>query len=204
MGVKVTRTGAPPPSLNWTAQHMGLLASGIHAQVTSRTFDRGVGTDGRPFARYSTKRVKIYYRSSTAIRLKPKGGNVFPWVRGPRRRGGGYDATKIGQPGGVAYDGGYAEFKAASRKGLTSSTGQTGAAVDLVLSGQLARSFRVIRTSRYAATIGITGTAREYGVHVDARRPFVGMSPQDVLEAERIFADAVAQAMGGTRGPAAR
>jgi hypothetical protein len=52
--------------------------------------------------------------------------------------------------------------------------------VDLTLSGQLMREFMVVRTSRYSAVIGMTGQSREYGPYTDARRPWVGLSPENL------------------------
>lgn len=200
MGVKVSITGSIATQA-WDAQAMAALASTVLAAVTERTFDRGIGEDGTGHKAYSTRPLKMYKRSDTARRMSPKGGASFAWVRGPRLPGGGCDKSKIGQEGGRFYGGGYAEYKRASRKGLTNRSGATGVEVNLTLSGQLSRSLRVIRASRTAATIGITGAARLYGSHVDAARPFLGLSPQDGADLEPHFSDIMAAAMErGARG----
>lgn len=179
MGVRITRTGAMASSA-WDAQAMEAAALLARSVVVLRTQENGRGEDDQPLAKYSTDPLKLYYRSNTAKRLKPKGGTPFPWVRGPRLRGGGYDRSKIGDEGGQFFAGGYAGYKAASRKGVDAN----GAVVDLTLSGQMMREFRVLRVSRMSAFIGWSGQARTYAPHTDARRPWIALSPSNIRELE--------------------
>jgi phage gpG-like protein len=177
MGFKVTTTGALP-TRPWDQQAMREFATAAHGQLVERTFSQGLGESGQKHAAYSTRPCKIYDRSQTGRRLKAKGGVSFVWVRGPRRSSSktgarGHDRTKIGQHAGMFYSGGYAAYKHASRKGAT------GIAVDLTLSGTLARSLRVGNVRRLTAIIGLQGAARQYGPHVDANRPFLGFGPAD-------------------------
>lgn len=200
MGVTNRVTGAVATQA-WDAQAMGQLASSVLAAVSHRTFDRGIGEDGTPLRAYSTRPLKVYKNSDTGRRMSPKGGESFTWVRGPRVPGG-HDSSRIGQEAGRRYAGGYREYKLASRKGLTNGLGASGVEVNLTLSGQLSRSLRVIRVSRTAASIGLTGAARVYGAHVDAARPFLGVSPQDGADLEPLFGEIMAAAMErGARVP---
>ena len=206
----VKKTGATTPRFSWTGTHMRRFATAVVAQLVSRTFDRGIGESGTAHRRYSTSPLKVYSRSQTARRLGGvgaidggaglKGGSPFAWVRGPRKPGGGYDRSRIGETAGKIYTGGYAAFKLANRKRLTSSASRTGTEVDLVLSGQLLRSIGVLRATRLDAVIGMRGEAGTYGAHVDSARPFMGLSPADVSEL-RIVLDEIAQtAMSDRRG----
>lgn len=189
MSLTVRHSGPPAPRLAWTAEHMRAFALAVRAHLVSRTFDRGIGESGREHRHYSRTPIKLYRRSQTGRRLSPKGGVSFAWVRGPRQPGGGYDASRIGDEAGKFYAGGYEAFKAQSRKGLVNAGGRSGVLVDLTLSGQLSRGLRVVRTSRLSATIGMTGESRAYGVHVDAARPFMGLSAADGAELSRVLGD---------------
>lgn len=191
MPVKVRTSGPPIPSARWTVEDMRTFAAAAHAAVSVRTFNEGRGVDDRLFRRYSKRPLKLYARSSTGRALAPKGGMPFPWVKGPKQRAGGYDASRIGQEAGRYYEGGYREFKRASRVGFVSSTGRIGAEVDLILSGRMARGFRVLRVSQFSAAIGLTGEARDYGAHVDADRPFLDTSPEVDAELSRTLADII-------------
>ena len=198
MGLRITRSGSMALSA-WDVQAMEAVALLARSVVVLRTQEKGRGDDDQPLAKYSTRPFKLYYRSNTAKRLKPKGGAPFPWVRGPRLRGGGYDRSKIGDEGGQFFGGGYAGYKAASRKGVDLG----GAVVDLTLSGQMMREFRVLRVSRMSAFIGFSGQSQEYGPFTDARRPWVGISPNNVRELEAelpgIVEGAARRSTSGTR-----
>jgi hypothetical protein len=187
MSLRVTTSGSIPAAV-WDDQAMTAAANLVRSLIVVRTFNDHLGDDDRPMKAYSTRPLKLYYRTGTARRLKPKGGSGFPWVRGPRLPGGGYDASKIGQEGGRYYGGGYAEYKRASTRG--------GGAVDLTLSGQLAREFRVIQVQRTHAIIGLTGQAKIYGPHVDAARPWMDLSPAGVRELEEHLPGIVVSVMG--------
>ena len=213
MSLRVVHSGERTPEFVWTAEHMARFAELMRSHLVRRTFDRGIGMSGLPHAPYSTNRIRIYSRSQTARRLggistpSPsaglRGGVEFMWVKGPKKPGGGYDSSRIGDVAGKEYGGGYREFKLANRKGLVSSTGRVGSEVDLTLSEQLSRSIRVTQSTRTQATIGITGDARNYGVHVDGARPFMGFSDADHEEGHRILAELTKpkpRTAGGSRG----
>ena len=189
MGVRVTTSGNPSRPHRLTVAMMRDLAIASMSQVSERTHNRGLGIDDRPFAKYSTEPLKLYKRSSTGRALSPKGGDGFPWVRGPKRRTGGYDRSRIGQEAGRFYAGGYRAFRLASRKGLTNRTGAVGVEVDLVLSGALARSYRVVNVTSRSFRVGITGNAQRYAGAVDDRRPFMGQSLDDSREIEMILVE---------------
>lgn len=191
-----------PPKVTqlWTAQDMAWLAQIAASQTVVRAFDHGKGLDDRLHRRYSTERLKLYSRSTTGRAMSPKGGVPFAWVRGPRTRAGGYDRRRIGQEAGRVYAGGYAQYKRESRKGLTNGLGASGVEVNLTLSGNLARSIRMTRHSATAATIAITGNARNYGGHVNAARPFMGLSPED----RDIVRDAIIRRVNAKLGIVAR
>ena len=234
MSLRVIHTGEGTPQFNWTAEHMRKLALAMRAHLVRRTFDLGIGQDGKPHKPYSTRPITIAFDSETGRRLKPKGGQpaygaglgtsdrtsfdngVTPERPVNRRADRGWsflfrEAGDTGDTGrktrgaiiGRHYEGGYAEYKASSRKGLVNRNGVTGTAVDLTLSGQLAGSVRVVSSTRTQAVIGITGDARTYGVFVDGKRPFLGFSEEDFAEGQRLIAEmatAPARKAGGSRG----
>ena len=183
MGIVVKRTGSAPTQV-WDRQAMARFANGVKGIVEVRTFQNGIGQSGEPLKPYSTTPIKVYYRSqrgdtsvrparNTGIRLKPKGGLPFFWVRGPRRADGTYDRKYIGKEAGRFYPGGYGQYKRESRKGPRN------AEVDLVLSGTMAREFGVKRVGETEALIGVSGASVTYAGFVDAARPFMGLGPAD-------------------------
>lgn len=184
MGVRVTTSG-DRPRVRLTIDDVRLLAQASMSQVVTRVHQRGLDVFDRPFAKYSTTPMKLYARSSTGRALTPKGGEPFPWVKGPRQRDGSYDGTRIGQEGGKFYARGYRQYKAESRIGGVNREGAAGIEVDLVLSGALARAYRVTSVTSRSFIVGITGNARLYAGAVDDRRPFMGLSPSDADEVER-------------------
>lgn len=181
MSVTVLRPTRPLPTQLGGVQLMEVLGKAVQAEIVQRTFQQGIGEDGRPLAPYSDRPITIAFGSETAQRLSPKGG-APAYGRGHPRR--------LLTPGGTAprgagwkvigryYVGGYGAFKLASRRGLVNKLGASGASPDLVLSGQLARSFRVVAADSQRVTIAITGAALEYGPATDARRPWIGLSPE--------------------------
>ena len=132
---------------------MGELAQDLMVAVSVRTFDEGLDTNDSPHKRYSEKPIYIGLKSRTARRLKPKGGRL----------------SRTGKS--VFYAGGYAHYKAASTRTVRKVT--------LTLSGQMRRSFRVLRFSKAAATIGLSGQAKVYGSFVNDSRPWIGLSPKN-------------------------
>jgi hypothetical protein len=214
VSLRVVHSGERTPEFVWTSEHMRRFAVAMRSHFIRRTFDRGIGMDGTPHKPYSTRPLKVYSRSQTSRALGGistpgpgaglRGGIEFEWVRGPRKPGGGYDASRIGDVAGKFYVGGYREYKSSNRKGLVNSQNRAGTEVDLILTGQLAESIRVISSTRTQAVIGMTGNARTYGVHVDAARPFMGFSDDDHAEGQLILAEmmtmAQRKAAGGSRG----
>jgi hypothetical protein len=164
MGIKRKRSGPGIPRKVWNRAAMRALAVTMQGAVALRAFQRGEDVADQKFDGYST--TPIYIGGETAKRLRPSGGR-------PSRTG-----------RSVFYAGGYRQYKA-------SSTGR--AFVNLTLSGQLRRSFRVKRVSAARALIGTTGQPSIYNQGVQERRPWVGISPRDrrlmVSEVSRLVRD---------------
>jgi hypothetical protein len=155
---------------------MRALAEIARTAVVTRVSRRGEGLDDNPFKRYATApRIYVYRYRGAGARLKPKGGRTVSIVKG---LDGKYRKLK-----GHAYEGGYAEFKAASTKG-------GGGIVDLTLSGQMLRDFRVKDTTATRAVLGLTATL-DYGRHVNARRPWIGLSRRDVQQLTEAMRDLI-------------
>jgi hypothetical protein len=186
----------------WDAEAMaGLCAWSVETHV-ERTTQHGVGADGQRFKAYSATPIALDFRHPTALRLEPKGGEpmyghpddkvignpmrAFVWSQGPedaKRARALYRKTK-GRRGrsdwvviGRRYPGGYAEYKRASRKGSIAS-----AEVDLTLSGELMDSVDMIAASATEGLVSIRGQAREYGVHVNAKRQFLGHHQGEIAD----------------------
>jgi hypothetical protein len=183
VSVTVKRSGARTPLALWDELATRQLGAVVAAAIVERTFHRGQGDDDGALAPYSTRATSVSFDSDTGRRLKPKGG-LPAYGRGHPRRliSAGGRAPKGWTVTGRHYPGGYAQYKRDSRRGLTNKLGASGAAVDLVLSGELARSIRVRTASRYAVIVGITGAALRYGPGTDARRPWLDISPQDARD----------------------
>ena len=198
MTISIRRTGQPVPRDVWDDRAMAQVASAALAAVVERTFSRGLGDDDKPMKPYSTRATTISFESDTGHRLKPKGGlpaygrghpRKLLTATGRARRGSGWAIT------GRYYPGGYAEYKRSSRRGLTNKLGASGTSPDLVLSGQLAQSVAILRTSRFAAVIGIKGAATEYGYATDEARPWFAHSPEDLRDLDETVTLAVENAM---------
>ena len=69
------------------------------------------------------------------------------------------------------YSASYAKKKGSSR-------------VDLKETGNLLRSIKVTQVSESTITVAVTGSAADYAEHVDADRPFLGLTP---AEAEKLL-----------------
>jgi len=197
MSITIRRTGQPVPRDVWDDRAMAQVALAALAAVTERTFSRGLGDDDKPLKAYSTRPVTISFESDTGQRLAPKGG-LPAYGRGhPRRllvngnapRGKGWNIT------GRHYPGGYAEYKRSSRRGLTNRMGTAGTSPDLVLSGNLARSVAILRSSRYGAVIGFKGSALTYGPATDETRPWFAHSPEDLQDLDETVTAVVQDAM---------
>lgn len=187
VGVHVTTTGADLRALRvWDAQAMAGLCAWSTTTIVERTTQQGVGADGARFRAYSRRGpIWISLKSETARRLKPKGGTK----------------SRSGKSIGFAS---YADYKVKSRKG-----GIVSAEVDLTLSGQLMRA--VGPTQKATATlgvVGIRGQARDYGVHVNALRPYIGHHPGEKAdmdaEVAALHQQAVARGQGRRSGPSAK
>jgi hypothetical protein len=132
---------------------MDEVAQDVTVSVDIRAFSKGLDTDDTPHKPYSVKPIYISLKGATARRLKPKGGRL----------------SRTGKS--VFYAGGYAHYKAASTRSAGSVT--------LQLTGQMRREFRVLRFSKTAATIGLSGPAKVYGSFVNNSRPWIGLSPSN-------------------------
>jgi hypothetical protein len=177
---------------------MSQVAHAALAAVVERTFSRGLGDDDKPMKAYSTRPTTISFASDTGRRLTPKGGlpaygrgrpRKMLTATGRARRGSGWVIT------GRHYEGGYAEYKRSSRRGLTNRLGATGSNPDLVLSGRLSRSVAILRTSRFAAAIGLKGEAAVYGPATDEARPWFAHSPEDLRDLDDTVIAVVESAM---------
>ena len=198
MSITIRRTGQPVPRDVWDDKAMAQVALAALAAVTERTFYRGLGDDDKPMKPYSTRPITISFESDTGQRRPPKGG-LPAYGRGhPRKllsgggrapRGKGWTIT------GRHYPGGYAEYKRSSRRGLRNKLGAAGVTPDLVLSGQLLESVAILRTSRFAAVIGIKGAALEYGTATDQARPWFAHSPEDLRDLDDTVTAVVEDAM---------
>ena len=197
MSVRVKSIGTVPTSV-WDVQAMEALAVAARGIIVERTQNRGIGEDGNPLAPYSTRPTTISFASDTAVRLKPKGG-LPAYGRGhPRKRlssGGRAPRGRGWTITGRYYPGGYAEYKRSSRLKLISKSGRAGVSVDLTLSGQMMEEFRVRKTARLSALIGLTGEAAIYGAEVNAARPWIGLADSDAPAVEASLDAIVADAM---------
>lgn len=143
----------------WDEVAMRGLCEQVNAMVLVRAQrDRQLATgnsmDSIP---YSTKATTISFKSETSRRLKAKGGKP--------------SLNAAGVETGKRYEGGYAQYK-------RDSSGAPG--VDLTLSGQMFRSFSVKQVTAEEGRIGLDGQAAEYGTHVDAQRPWIGLTPKEL------------------------
>lgn len=155
----------------WQKSDTMILAQVLVNSIQKRAFMDSKGANDREHKRYSTKPIYISNKSKTARRLKPKGG-----VK-----------TKKGR----FYAGGYRQYKMESQK--------SGGRVNLTLSGQLLRSIRITKSAKFAAKVGMTGSAKVYGRFVDQRRPFMGISRKDSKVIAAAFHDLIKSRLAGRR-----
>jgi hypothetical protein len=184
MTITVRPLGTVPTSV-WDVQAMEALAVAVRGIIVERTQNRGIGEDGNPLKRYSTRPLTIEFDSDTGRRLHPKGGKPAYGRSANGRR------VIVGR----YYPGGYAEYKRSSRLKLISKSGRAGVSVDLTLSGQMMEEFRVRKTTLLSALIGLTGEAAIYGAEVNAARPWIGLADSDAPAVEASFDAIVADAM---------
>lgn len=202
MSIIVKRTGPGLPLRLWDRQATGHVAETVLASMKTRTHTHGEKNDDTALPEYSKTPIAIGFKSPTGERMKPRGGaplyelpgedlnvrgnpyRLYARVKG-RKRGSGTIVGRI-------YDGGYAAYKAA--------IGQTRR--NLILSGQLKRSWRVKRVQKYHATIGLTGEAAVYGGYLHAKHPYLLMSPSDLEQGRAAAREALvaAVARGKARG----
>jgi len=178
MGIKSTTTGMMFSEV-FDLQAMQNFSKEVLQQIVARTFDKGIGADGKPLAQYSAKPIRIYFRSRTGRALTPKGGTPFQYSRGPHK----------GQAAGVFYAGGYRAYKQASNGGKK-----------LILSGHLSKSLRIVRVSRYAFQIGFSGEAEKYGPFAESKRPIFGLTGADIKALEAALARETEAAMARSAG----
>ena len=173
---KATTAGGKVPRNLWGRASMRALAEIARATVVTRVSRRGEGLDDGPLKRYATApRIYVYRAYGAGARLAPKGGRTVSIVKG-------LDG-KFRKLKGHAYEGGYAEYKAASTEG-------GGGIVDLTLSEQMLRDFRVKDTTATRAVLGLVATWT-YGRHVNARRPWIGLSRRDVQQLTEAMRDLI-------------
>ena len=138
---------------------MTTLGNTVVALIRRRT-QQGIDADGDRFIPYSTRPIYISRSRGTGARLAPKGGR-------PSRTG-----------ASVYYAGGYAEYKR-----LSTGSGD----VNLTLSGQLMRSIRVAKASARKVVVQAGGSAIKYAGGVNSRRPFMGVTPDEVGVLEKVL-----------------
>jgi len=154
------RTGSLDGIKPWDARATRLLAQQVRAVVLARAFDRGHGLKDDPHKPYSSKPIHMPI-------------DTFPKPRGGQRsskkpRGGAQTLSRAS--GSVYYEGGYREYK---------ENTQGSSRVNLTQSGAMRRSFRVKKTTKTQAWIGLTGAPTVYGLKVNQERPWLGLSPAD-------------------------
>lgn len=161
--MKATADG-PPLTLDvWTQADSERVGAFFVGTINVRV-QRGTGADGKPFRPYSTKRLYVAAGGETARRLAPKGGTPIK--------------DKNGAVTSTRYDGGYAQYKRESRKGT---------AVDLTLSGQMMREIRATVVTETDVEVQHTGGSAVYGPGVDALRPHLGITDDELAKLDRLI-----------------
>lgn len=225
MGASIKTIGSLPRRV-WDVEASREVALSMRAAVVDRASVDGLDVDDKPFRPYSTKPMAVLNDSDTGRRMKPKGGiPVYSRGAGERAITGrsnpfrvaeeeAFSFDRVGRPGrtraesrgrviiGRRYPGGYAQFKRESRRGLTSAGGRTGVEVNLILSGQMMRSFKQKTVALYMIVLGLTGDPVVYGTYVNRNRNWIGLSPSDLKTLDVAAFEAVKGAMARSlRGP---
>lgn len=143
----------------WTADDMKALCEWARFTVDERVTVRHLDAAGKHLRPYSTRPIWIGKTSETARRLKPKGG--------------------VNAGGSIHYPGGYRQYK-------QDSTGS--AEVNLTLSGQGWRAFRVKTATATLGVVGFSGQPAVYMAANDESREFLGLSPDELKEADLVIA----------------
>ena len=149
------------PKEIWTKADTMRLAMDTLASIKLRT-SKGIDANGAAFDKYSKKKIYISMDKGTGARLKPKGGVL----------------SKTGKT--MRFDGGYREYKNLSRKRGTVPNQTDSAEVDLVLSGALMNNLVILSATRTRFVIGLTKHVKYYGYAVNAKREFLGLSPDEI------------------------
>ena len=137
---------------------MAALGALQSALIKDRTVHHGKGLDDTPLKPYGTRPMYVYPGKGIGLRLRPKGGR--------KTKGGGH-----------FYEGGYAQYKAASTKRGGASH------VDYTASGRTMASLRPLRISRTKVTVGFSGgEARRIAGWLNARSAFFGVGKGDDAE----------------------
>ncbi len=194
MGVEIRTTGALPTRC-WDVQASREVGLSVRTIVVNRTFRQGRGLSDAPHKPYSTRPMTVAMGNGGGTRLAPKGGKPAYGRGHPRRlltAKGNARKAQGWQITGRYYEGGYAEYKASSRKGrgadpnpsgapkLPTSPGGT-AAVDLILTGRMERGFQLLDWSVDRVVVGIdpASESASYAPHTHAARAWIGLSPAD-------------------------
>jgi hypothetical protein len=163
---------------------MRALAEVARSIVVTRVSRRGEGLDDAALTPYATRpRIYVYRAYGSGARLAPKGGRTVSIVKGVD--------GKFRKLKGHAYEGGYAEYRSSSKKG--------GGIVDLTLSEQMLQDFKVKDSTDTTAVLGLTATV-DYGRHVNARRPWIGLSKGDIRLLSASLSDQINRNLGGSGG----
>jgi hypothetical protein len=124
----------------------------------------GPGIPRKVWNRAAMRALAVTMQGAVSLRAFQRGEDVAD------QKFDGYSTTPI-------YIGGETAKRLRPSGDKLQSTGR--AFVNLTLSGQLRRSFRVKRVSASRALIGTTGQPSIYNQGVQERRPWVGISPRD-------------------------
>lgn len=224
MGIEHKRTGSFPRSV-WTLQDSRQLGQAVVAAVVERVHRRGENVEDKPFDDYSTRPLAFDYRHPLVVRVgkamfkragKPMYGNpdkpfqgnpakAYVWAkdRKPRQtkraRARRKARTEAGAPPvtvevGRLLDGGYKQLQ---EKGRGAPRKQ------LILTGELERSWRVKDVSLTLVVVGMTGDAARYGTHLNRSSHsgnFAGLSPKDRALVLKAFRALLRARMAAVRG----
>lgn len=155
----------------------------VATMIRERAFPgKGTGRDerGRPYSAYSTKRIYVSKASPPrpADMPAPRGGSK------PKRKA----------PKTVRYDGGYSQYRVSIGR-------SSGAAKNLVLTGQTARALTVLKVDVARKTIWLGFShRRKRAIALDELYDFMGLTPTERHRASQIIQKLAARRFGKRRG----
>lgn len=165
IALKVTVPKGIDPRAIWRDEDS--LATGLDAaQIMRIRTERGIDATGKPFVAYSTHGpVYINPRRGIGLALTPKGGT---W-------------SSTGQT--MKFKD-YGEYKLLSNtkagRGFSAAYAASGTRPTLIASGRMMNSLRPRSHDRDHVTVGVGDETATYAAGVHERRPFVGLTPENV------------------------